>query len=247
MLGRPAGARQEAGTSARAGEFLWQRDCASCHGVAGQGTRWAPDLTGQGAAGVSLAITSGRMPLPADAVGRDDPPARERQVPRGPVVYTPEEVDALVAHAGRILSGPEVPHVDLSTADRSAGASLFQLNCAACHTWSGRGGALTSGQVAVSLVDATPVEVVEAMRTGPGTMPVFDEATLDERQATDVTAYVEYLDRPRTPLGHPLWFIGPVAEGMVAWVVGLVALLLLVRWIGARTPAPGSGSEDHRG
>lgn len=143
---------------AAAGDTLWKRDCASCHGTSGDGTPYGPDIRAKGAAGVSLVLTTGRMPLPADAVeGRGADEFRALEVRRGPVQYTTDEITALVAHAGTILDGPDVPDVDVASADLARGLELFQVNCAACHTSSARGGALTNGQVAVSLAEATPV------------------------------------------------------------------------------------------
>lgn len=231
LLARPVGAQSD--DSIADGRFLWNRDCVSCHGTSGNGTSTGPDIQGKGSAGVSLVLTTGRMPLPADAaLPSRQVDAEDLQVDRGPVAYTPAEIDALVAYAGTFLAGPEVPVVDIAGADVARGAELFQINCAACHTWSGRAGALTSGQVAVSLTQATDVEVVEAMRTGLGAMPVFNRDTFDDDEADDIAAYVQYLQDPVTPLGSPLGFLGPVAEGFVAWLVGIVGLVLAIRWIG---------------
>lgn len=219
-----------------AGEQLWNRDCASCHGPEGTGTRWGPDLRDKGPAGVHLTVTTGRMPL-EDLTGLADAPPGEddRQVPRGHRGdrYLPGQVSALVAHARTILDGPDVPAVSIAEADLSRGGDLFQRNCASCHAWSGRGGALTNGHTATSLDDSTPTQVIEAMRTGLGTMPRFSTETLDEAEATDVAAYVAYLHAPRSPGGDPLGYLGPAAEGAVAGAA-LVALLLVVRWIGSR-------------
>lgn len=229
----PPSAEAGQDTATRAdGEHLWSRDCASCHGPEGQGTDAGPSLEGQGAAGVSLALTTGRMPLDDHVVVED---SRDFQAPRGPVAYTPAQIDAIVQHASTILDGPDVPEVDTGAADLSHGEELFRTNCAACHTWSGRGGALTSGRIAPSLAESTPTEVVAAMRVGMGTMPQFDEGTLDDEQAAAVAAYVEELHDPPSPGGYGLAYLGPFAEGFVAWMLGIVLLLLAVRWIGSRT------------
>lgn len=221
------------------GEVLWRRDCASCHAPDGSGTRWGPDIRAKGAAGVHLAVTSGRMPI-EDLADLRDPPADEDrlQVPRGRPGrndYLPGQVTALVAYTAELLPGPDTPTVDVAGADASHGADLFQINCAACHAWSARGGALTSGHVATSLERSTPQQVVEAMRTGLGTMPEFPDAAISDEEAADIAAYVEYLHHPRNPGGFPLAYLGPTAEGAVAGVVGILGLLLFTRWIGKRS------------
>lgn len=221
------------------GETLWRRDCASCHAPDGSGTRWGPDIRDKGAAGVHLAVTSGRMPI-EDLADLQNPPEDEDrlQVPRGRPGendYLPGQVSALVAHAREILPGPDTPSVDVAGADASHGADLFQVNCASCHAWSARGGALTGGHAATSLEESTPQQVVEAMRTGIGTMPDFPDTAVSDEEAADIAAYVEYLHHPRNPGGFPLAYLGPTAEGAVAGVVGILGLLLFTRWIGKRS------------
>lgn len=221
------------------GELLWKRDCASCHGADGTGTRWGPSLEGKGAADVYLNITTGRMPMELLAPLATEPfdDDRRQVLPnaRGGTEYLPEQVTALTEYAREILDGPDVPVVDLSTAELSRGQELFQANCASCHVWSARGGTLAYGHVATSLEHSSPENVVAAMRVGIGTMPAFSEQVISDEEATDIAAYVEYLQNPRNPGGHPLAFIGPAAEGFVAWSVGLLGIVLLVRWIGARS------------
>ena len=72
------------------------------------------------------------------------------------------------------------------------------------------------------------------MRVGPGLMPAFGQAALDDRQLDQLVAYVRYLDHPEDRGGNPLWHLGPFAEGFVAWAIGMVALLFTIRWIGER-------------
>lgn len=221
------------------GEVLWRRDCASCHGPGGDGTAWGPSLHDKGAAGVHLTVTTGRMPI-EDLAPLQDRPAGEgpAQVPRrhrDAGEYLPGQVHALVEHARTILDGPDVPVVDVAAADVSTGGELFQSNCASCHAWSGRGGVLTNGQEATSLEQSSPTQVVEAMRTGLGTMPGFSEDAISDEEAADIAAYVEYLHHPRNEGGNPLNYLGPAAEGAVAGAIGIVGLLLVVRWIGGRS------------
>src|SRR4051794_5865772 len=45
------------------GEKLFQANCATCHGLAAQGTDVAPSLIGVGAAAVDFQVGTGRMPM----------------------------------------------------------------------------------------------------------------------------------------------------------------------------------------
>ena len=221
------------------GETLWKRDCASCHGATGDGSAWAPSLQGKGPAAVALTVTTGRMPIEQLApYGAGGGPIRMK--PTGRPSYPPAEVEELVAYARTILTGPDVAPVDVAGADLARGQQLFQQNCAACHSWSGRGGALTAGMMAPTLMRSTPTQVVEAMRTGLGSMPVFSARTFDDQDATAIAAYVQELRQQEhgnegAASSSGLAFRGPLVEGAVAWLVGILAILLAVRWIGARS------------
>jgi ubiquinol-cytochrome c reductase cytochrome c subunit len=160
----------------------------------------------------------------------------QRSPSRGKPAFGQADIDALVAYVASLGGGPAIPTVDPAAGRLPEGERLFQENCAACHSATGTGGALTSGQVAPSLAPSTPVQVAEAIRVGPGAMPRFDPQALDERQVDSVAGYVGYLQRGGNRGGHDLGRVGPVTEGLVAWVVGLGLLVLVVRRLGKDAP-----------
>jgi ubiquinol-cytochrome c reductase cytochrome c subunit len=84
------------------------------------------------------------------------------------------------------------------------------------------------------LLESSAVQVVEAIRVGPGTMPLFDSGTLDDRDVAAVADYVAELQASHQQGGLSLGRIGPIAEGAVGWAVGLGALLIVCRLIGKR-------------
>jgi ubiquinol-cytochrome c reductase cytochrome c subunit len=215
------------------GRDLYLADCAWCHGNDGDGTDRGPSLIGVGAASADFMLSTGRMPI---AVPEDNPPRRKP-------VYDQVRIDALVAYVESLgPSGIPVPSVDPAAGDLRTGASLYEINCAACHSSTGIGGALPQGLEAPSILNSTPVEIAEAMRLGgagvvSGNMPKFGADQIDQREVDSIVAYILFLqheasrvDRGGLSLGR--W--GPVAEGFVAWAVGLLALLFVVRWIGER-------------
>jgi ubiquinol-cytochrome c reductase cytochrome c subunit len=155
-------------------------------------------------------------------------------VRRRPPQYSPAVISALDDYvAGLTGPGPDIPVITGNGGDLGRGGELFQEQCAACHAWGGDGGALLHRE-APSLHRATPAQVAEAVRIGPGNMPAFGLAALSDSDLQSVVAYVSYLDHPKNRGGNPLWHLGPVAEGGVAWLIGMVVLLLVVRWIGER-------------
>jgi ubiquinol-cytochrome c reductase cytochrome c subunit len=227
MARGPAGAQEQTPpTSATPADppVLYMRDCAYCHAPDGTGTNRGTSLVGVGAASADFMLSTGRMP-----VDNPDEPLRRRK-PR----YSRAEIDRLVDFVASLGPGPAVPRLEPDKADRAQGGELYVQNCAACHGFAGVGGALSYGAEASGLHHSSPTEVAESMRIGPGTMPAFGPDSFDEQDLNDIASYVEYLRRPEDRGGSGLWHLGPFPEGMVAWLIGIGALLLVVRRLGAR-------------
>jgi ubiquinol-cytochrome c reductase cytochrome c subunit len=222
---------------------LYQSDCAVCHGASARGTDRGPSLQGVGRGLVDFELSTGRMPLATESrtteSGRPDRPLPGVQPgdpdaapQRAEPAYPPATIAALVDYVAQLgaAGGPDIPVV--APGDQARGGEAFRQQCAACHEWAGEGGALFQRE-APGLKDATAVQIAEAVRGGPGQMPAFGSAALDDQQVNDVVAYVRYLDHPKDRGGFALWHLGPVAEGAMAMVSGL-ALALYLRWIGQR-------------
>jgi ubiquinol-cytochrome c reductase cytochrome c subunit len=228
---RPAAAQPDDDLLA-AGAELYDTGCSSCHGPEGEGVDAAdgsvrgPTLEQAGEASAYYYLSTGRMPL----ANSEEQPVRKRPA------YDRDEIEALVAFVGTLGEGPEVPEVDIEDADVAAGGEIFRANCQACHSASGSGGALSYGRAAPRLSEASPTEVAAAVRVGPGQMPVFGPEIVSDGELDDLVRYVEYLKSPEDPGGVPIGRTGPIPEGFVAWLVGMVALLVLVAWIGTRSP-----------
>jgi ubiquinol-cytochrome c reductase cytochrome c subunit len=229
---------QDAGNAER-GQRLFLVGCAYCHGQNGEGTAQGPDLRGVGAAAADFQLSTGRMPNTA--------PDRQSVTKRSP--YTRAEIDDLVAYVASLGPGPPIPDVHNPPGDLQEGGELYLDNCAACHSAAGNGGALSVGRDAPTLHGATPVEVAEAVRTGPGNMPVFGPGTFTPQQVNSIVRYVEYLKKPQDPGGLSLGLVGPITEGLVAILVGLGALMLITRWIEPpamrQEPPAVTAPEDH--
>jgi ubiquinol-cytochrome c reductase cytochrome c subunit len=210
-----------------AGQALFETFCSSCHGSDGAGTSRAPNLVGVGPATIDFWITTGRMPA-------ENPYAI--QAPRKPAKLSNQEALEVAAYVNSLdPSRPAIPKVNLKDANVAVGADLFSLNCAACHTITGAGDELAFGTYAPSLRAATPTQVAEAIRTGPGNMPRFS-GNLTNAQVADIDAYVtEYIQHPTNPGGFALGGVGPVGEGFVALLFGVGILALVGYWIGERT------------
>jgi ubiquinol-cytochrome c reductase cytochrome c subunit len=219
------------------GRELYQNACASCHGPDPAGPSYYPRVpsladTG-GAAAVNWVLRTGRMPW-KDNKG----PAIERGEPR----FNDEDIRALVVYIGRAVGDAQIPQVDPARGDLGRGRALYGQACAACHGMNGAGAALGGENIAVSLQDVTPQDVAEAIKIGPGQMPVgggladYEFGTAHSRQEVDdIAAYVESLRTdPYNEGGAPIGGKGPVPEGFVAWVIGLGLLVVAARWIAGR-------------
>ncbi len=225
-LGGPGTAEaRSTGSGAGDGRVLYETGCSSCHGLSGDGTRLGPPLVGVGAAAVDFYLSTGRMPL-------DEPRA---QAVRKPPAYSSEEIRRLTAYVAAFgRGGPAIPAVSPAAGDLARGNQLYTANCAACHNSAGSGGALGQAVFAPGVRQATAVQIAEAIRVGPGDMPVFGTDTLDSHEVDSVVRYLLHLRLADDRGGAPLGRLGPVPEGMVAWVAGLGPMLLAAFWIGTR-------------
>lgn len=212
------------------GKKLYAVGCASCHGTGGQGTTDGPSLVGVGSAAVDFQVGTGRMPA-------QQPGA---QVPRKKVIYSQAEIDQLAAYVASLGAGPVTPtkeQYDPQGADIAKGGELFRTNCAQCHNFTGKGGALSEGKYAPGLEGVSPKHIYEAMQTGPQNMPSFPDTTLTEKNKQDIIAYLDAVNGDDTvePGGLGLGGLGPVSEGLFAWVFGLGGLIAVAVWVAART------------
>ncbi|MER5877059.1 c-type cytochrome [Streptomyces sp. NPDC060235] len=212
------------------GKKLYAVGCASCHGTGGQGTTDGPSLVGVGAAAVDFQVGTGRMPA-------QQPGA---QIPKKKVIYSQAEIDQLAAFIASLGAGPSVPtksQVSPEGADIAKGGELFRTNCAQCHNFTGKGGALTHGKFAPSLEGVDPKHIYEAMQTGPQNMPSFPDTTLTEKNKKDIIAYLDAVngDNTESPGGLELGGLGPVSEGLFGWIFGLGTLVAVAVWVAART------------
>ena len=217
------------------GRALYVQGCVSCHGVEAEGVdpsaaqRGAggisgagPSLRGVGARSAHFYLTTGYMPLAAadDQPTRDDPP------------YTDEEIDALIAYIGA-LGGPPIPEPHPERGSLAQGLKLYTEYCAGCHQIVGEGGVVT-GAVAYPLKRATAVQIAEAVRIGPYLMPQFPESQVDDHDLDSIIRYIEYTKRPDDRGGWAIGHLGPIPEGIVAWLIAGTALVLIAVLIGER-------------
>lgn len=238
IVPQQATASTTASDDVAAGRKLFLANCSTCHGTNAQGRanldpdkagqNTAPSLIGVGAASVDFQVGTGRMPVQASGP----------QAPKGELRFTEEEVRQLAAYVASLAPGPAIPSaedVDPSEGDVSAGSLVFRTNCAMCHNFAGKGGALTRGKYAPNLDGVTPEHIYEAMITGPQSMPVFNDDTVTPEEKRDVIAYLQTIQEAPSPGGLALGSIGPVSEGLVAWAVGLTALIGCAVWLATKS------------
>jgi ubiquinol-cytochrome c reductase cytochrome c subunit len=231
-----AGAQPGLGVKAKTGKGLYAAYCLSCHGVDGSGVTstshpkgvldlrgLGPPLRGVGAQAADFYLTTGYMPL---ADPHDQP--RHTKSP-----FDKQEIAALVAYVASLGKGPKVPRPQPRLGDLSQGQSLFTEHCAGCHQIVAEGGYVTNA-VAPPLHQATPVQIAEAVRIGPYLMPKFPVSQISDAQLNSIIAYVQWAKHPDDPGGWSIGRIGPVPEGLVAWLIGAAALVGCCLLIGRR-------------
>jgi len=210
-----------------AGQKLFQANCATCHGASADGTASGPSLIGVGAAAVDFQVGTGRMPAQMSGP----------QVQAKPVQFDDEQIAQLAAYVASLGAGPAIPtaeQVDATLGDAANGMAIFRTNCAMCHNAVGAGGALSQGKFAPSLMETSPTHIYTAMLTGPQSMPVFNDANITPDEKRDVIAFLAE-QRDGSPGGLSLGSLGPVGEGLWAWVAGIGLLIGAAVWIGAKS------------
>ncbi|MEJ7834371.1 MAG: c-type cytochrome [Nocardioides sp.] len=223
------------------GRRLFLVGCAFCHGTNGEGvltqsgSQLGPPLAGVGAAAVDFQVGTGRMPMA-------QPGAQAADKAR---VYNEEETQALASFVASFGPGPAIPDESdysiegLSEEEReeaiSRGGQIFLTNCTACHNFEGAGGAMPRGGQAPKIRGVEPKYIYEAMLTGPQSMDTFSNGNLPPDAKRDVIAYLETLEDQPGYGGFGLGGLGPVSEGLFAWLVGIGSMVGFAIWIAAHT------------
>jgi ubiquinol-cytochrome c reductase cytochrome c subunit len=226
---------------AKQGHQLFLVGCSFCHGTSGQGVKTldgnqlGPSLAGVGAAAVDFQVGTGRMPAVQPGP----------QIPQKEVVYTQDEIDALAAYVATLGPGPAIPNPSdyslegLSDEQRqqaiTQGGEIFLTNCTACHNFEGSGGAMPKGGYAPKIRGVAPKYIVEAMLTGPQAMDTFSNGNLSVEEKRDIIAYLQSIEANPDYGGFGMGGIGPVSEGLFAWIVGIGSLVGVAIWIAAHT------------
>jgi ubiquinol-cytochrome c reductase cytochrome c subunit len=241
----PAQAGEQAKTDeelVETGRKLFLVGCSSCHGQNGEGLSTVregyvkgPPLVGVGAAAVDFQVGTGRMPMARP----------EQQAPDKEAAYNDGEVEALAAYVASLAPGPAIPTEEdysidgLTGAEREEaivrGGQIFLTNCTACHNFNGSGGAMPRGGKAPNLHGTSEKHIYEAMLTGPQQMPNFSNGNLGPEEKRDVIAYLDSIQDQPEYGGFGLGGLGPVSEGLFAWLLGIGGLVGFAVWIAAHT------------
>jgi ubiquinol-cytochrome c reductase cytochrome c subunit len=233
------------------GRELFLVSCSFCHGQSGEGIltqdgdQFGPPLTDVGAAAVDFQVGTGRMPL-------QQPGA---QAPRKIPVFNEDETAALSAYVASLGTGPAIPEPEdydldayldgegLEGEERAAareasivrGGQIFLSNCTACHNFEGAGGAMPRGGQAPKIRGVDSKYIYEAMLTGPQSMDTFSNGNLPPDAKRDVIAYLNDLDEQPEYGGWGSGGLGPVVEGMWAWLIGIGLCVGFAVWIASHS------------
>lgn len=218
------------------GRTLYETHCASCHGTDLNGTKRVPSLQSSGGAGVDFYLVTGRMPNVNDSV----------QAIHTEPHFNPRQIGAIDAYvSSRAKRTTAIPNVTLDPKQLQRGRQLFEYNCEACHGAAAEGATAGTSWIALPLYRATPTEVGEAIRIGPGVMPRFTAAQLSDNDIDAVATYVHYLTvNPGTYGGVTMDYLGPAAEGLVGGILGVGALFWVIFFTG--TKADGTRLHERR-
>ncbi len=216
------------------GRELFGGNCARCHGSRGEGisaptgdTRWTgrgPSLKDASPSTIDFYLRTGYMPLASPG---DQPERRGAQ-------FDPQQLRALQRYVDSISDGTTpVPVPDPDGGSVSDGLELFTEHCAGCHQVVAEGGVVTGARVP-PLDGVPPVEIAEAVRTGPFLMPKFSEKDISDAELDSIVAYVRYAQQPDDRGGWGINHLGPFPEGMVTWLLAAIVLVATCIVIGER-------------
>src|SRR5699024_2229915 len=172
----------------------------------------------------------------------------ERKTPR----YTEQQTLALAAYVAANGGGPDIVYNEdgsiameelrganyngqIQPEDVARGGELFRMNCASFHTCAGQGGSRTSGEYAPPVPAANGQELYQPMLAGPHNRPMFYDRQLSADEKMDLIAYIESASETPSPAGWDLGGLGPVAEGLAMWIIGITALCAAAMWMGSRS------------
>ncbi len=230
-----ATAQESSTADVEAGRDLFLIGCASCHGENAEGivtsddSNYGPSLIGVGAAAVDFQVGTGRMPMAQSAP----------QAPKKAPEYDEEETRQLAAYIASLGPGPAIPedefleYEDATAEEISEGGEFFRTNCTACHNSVGAGGALPDGRYAPTLEGVTAKHIYEAMQTGPQQMPVFGDDVITPEDKRAVIAYIKAVQDQPNYGGLGGGGLGPVADGVWVWLVGIGGMVGFAIWIAA--------------
>jgi ubiquinol-cytochrome c reductase cytochrome c subunit len=217
-----------ASTQVAEGKRLFLQGCSSCHGLNAEGGKVAPSLVGVGAAAVDFQVSTGRMPM-GDLT---------QQAVRKKPKYNEEEVAALAAYVASLAPGPaSVNNAALAwerDGNTAQGGELFRNNCAMGHNFAAQGGALTNGKFAPTLMGVEPKDIYEAMITGPQSMPKFSDKTITPEEKLSIIKWIKAAESEPQLGGASTGRVGPVTEGLAAWVLGLGLLIGIAVWLATK-------------
>jgi mono/diheme cytochrome c family protein len=169
------------------GATLYQAFCSGCHGLRGEGMRYAGSPPFPAIAHKDfLAIAPESLVTQTIRLGRPG-----RRMPAWDTMLDRSEIERIAAHlgelAGRIEGEPDPRAARWAHGDRESGARLFAANCARCHGPDGLGGEGPALNNPVFLRHATDTFIAKTIQRGrAGTaMQGFMTATTVSRALSD--------------------------------------------------------------
>lgn len=221
------------------GAQLYAGNCATCHGVAGEGINQprtgaggilgqGPPLHGVGALAADFYLRTGYMPLASPHSEPEDLQQGTR------VLLSDKEIRSLVLYVAGLGHGPPIPSPDPGSANLAMGQHLFTANCSGCHQVMARGGFATGARVP-ELQTVSATEIAEAVRIGPYLMPHFSVHQLSDAQLNDIIKYILAVRHPPNRGGWGIGNIGPIPEGLVTWWIAGPLILFMCLFLAKRS------------
>ncbi len=229
----------------REGRTLYDVHCSTCHGIVDTGgSKGVPSLQYAGGATVDFYVSTGRMPL-ADIAAVNGTPlnpfahslAEGTQNYHTAPLFDARQTAAIVTYVtSQAQTTIPIPDVRIDPSKLQRGRLLFEDNCQACHGAGAEGATAGYQWTALPLNRATPTQIGEAIRIGPGVMPRFPKTVLSGDDVNAIATYIGYLTaNSQTYGGTVMDYLGPISEGAVSALIGVGFLFWVVYFTGTKT------------